>query len=183
MDGDGYGHRHSQTQVGQGDQGHGHPLGQVMDGNADGGHNPAPVEPVALGVHLAVHVDMGNEMVEQIDQHQADQEEEIGIAEAQDEPGAAEEVHKSHVDHHSGSKAQAKREVTHVGPGDEIRDQASDSRGQAGEEGQSQGDEDISFHNRLMARIYFNLLPGANEGIESIPRREAARQTTGCGRG
>lgn len=120
MDGDGNGHRHPQPQVGQGDQGHGHSLRQVMNGDADGGHNPAPVEPVALGVHLAVHVNMGNEVVEQIDQHQTHQKEEIGIAEAQDDPGAAEEVHKAHVDHHSGSKAQAQREVAHVGPGDEI---------------------------------------------------------------
>jgi len=33
-----------------------------------------------------------------------------------------------------------------------------DTCGQASEQGQSQGDEDISFHNRPMPRIYFNLL-------------------------
>lgn len=165
MDGYGNGHRHAQPQVGQGDQGHSHSLRQVMDGDADGGHDPAPVEPVALGVHLAIHVNMGNEVVEQIDQHQTHQKEEIGIAEAQDDPGAAEEVHKSHVDHHSGSKAQAQREIAHVWPGNEIRDQTSYSRGQAGKEAQSQGDEDITFHSRSMARIYFNLLPGPNGGF------------------
>jgi hypothetical protein len=68
---------------------------------------------------------MWNETVEQIDQDKPAEKEKIGIAESQDELGAAEEIHKAHVDHNPGRKPQAQGEVAQVGLGDEVSDQAA----------------------------------------------------------
>ena len=131
VDGDGDGDGYPQAEVGQGDQGHRQPLGQVVEGDPQGHHDPAPVEPVAVGVGLAVQVAVGDDLVQEIYRQHPGEEEEVGPDQPDRLLGPAEEVDEGDEDHHPGGEAQADGEVPHVGPGDEVGDEASDSCGQA----------------------------------------------------